>query len=79
MASALPDTLPVYQAAQQRLFNLVDTKLWIRFDWQKKHCLGIAQITATPVARERNVLSLDAVGFDDQFSYHFRWQIEIQL
>jgi len=64
MESALPDTLPVYQATATRLFNLVDTKLWIRFDWQKKHCLGIAQITATPVARERNVLSLDAVGFD---------------
>ncbi len=61
---SLPDTLPVYRAAATRLFNLVDTKLWISFDWTKSHCIGTAEITATPVAKARKVLDLDAVGFE---------------
>lgn len=60
----LPDTLPVYRATATKLFNLIDTKLWISFDWAKRHCIGTAEITATPVARARRVLDLDAVGFD---------------
>lgn len=62
----LPDTLPTYRATATRLFNLIDTKLWLRFDWSKRHCIGTAEITATPVARARNTFELDAVGFDIQ-------------
>jgi len=60
----LPDTLPVYQATETTLFDLIDTKLWVSFDWAKKHCLGTAEITASPVGKKRNSLVLDAKGFD---------------
>ena len=60
----LPDTLPSYQATEATLFDLIDTKLWVSFDWDKKHCLGTAEITASPVGKKRNRLVLDAKGFD---------------
>ena len=60
----LPDTLPSYQPTEATLFDLIDTKLWVSFDWDKKHCLGTAEITASPVGKKRNRLVLDAKGFD---------------
>lgn len=60
----MPDTLPVYRATETTYFDLIDTKLWVSFDWTKRHCIGTAEITAAPVAKARRILDLDAVGFD---------------
>lgn len=62
-ADVLPDTLPVYRATATREFDLIHTTLWVSFDWEKKHLLGKAEITATPVGKARQELVLDGRGF----------------
>lgn len=56
--------LPVYNPAAERKFDLLDTKLDIRFDWENQHVIGKADIKTTPLFYDQNKVTLDAVGFD---------------
>lgn len=56
--------LPVYRAAYQRKFDLLHTKLTLRFDWEKEQVIGQAELKLTPLSRTQNKLRLDAKGFD---------------
>jgi aminopeptidase N len=56
--------IPVYRATPTRYFDLVHTKLDVRFDWNKSHMLGKAEITARPHFYTQTELVLDAKGMD---------------
>jgi aminopeptidase N len=51
-----------YQAAATRYFDLLHTKLNLKFDWQKQFVIGTAEIDATPLAYAQDSLVLDAKG-----------------
>lgn len=56
--------IPVYRATPTRYFDLVHTKLDVRFDWNKSHMIGKAEITAQPHFYAQKELVLDAKGMD---------------
>jgi aminopeptidase N len=53
-----------YQASNTRNNDLIHTKLAVKFDWEKQHLLGKAELTFTPYFYSTNELVLDAKGFD---------------
>lgn len=53
-----------YQASNKRINDLIHTKLEVKFDWQKQHLLGKAELTFKPYFYSVNSLELDAKGFD---------------
>lgn len=53
-----------YQESYTREFDLVDTKLWVSFDWQKERLNGKALLRLTPYFYPSSTLVLDAKGFD---------------
>ncbi|MGI8893521.1 MAG: M1 family aminopeptidase [Bacteroidia bacterium] len=53
-----------YRGSYAHLTDLLHTSLDIRFDWDKKHVLGKATITARPYFYSTSELQLDATGFD---------------
>lgn len=57
-------SLPKYNPAAERKFDLLDTKLDLRFDWSKQHVIGKADIQTTPLFYDQTEVVLDAVGFD---------------
>ncbi|SHK29366.1 M1 family metallopeptidase [Hymenobacter psychrotolerans] len=61
--SWLPPTSPV-QPAATILHDLLDTKLDVRFDWNKQWVLGTAVLTVRPHFYPQNQLVLDAKGFE---------------
>lgn len=61
--SATPQ-LPAYNGSRTRVHDLLHTRLDVRFDWEKQHCLGVADLTLTPYFYPTNELVLDAKGFD---------------
>lgn len=60
----IPDSLPIYNASEQKSFDLLHTKLAVSFDWKKKYVLGNATLTLKPWFKQQNQLKLDAKGFD---------------
>lgn len=56
--------LPKYNESATRYFDLLDTKLDIRFDWTNQHVIGKANITSSPLFYPQSVMLLDAVGFE---------------
>lgn len=54
----------VYHPSRTRLFDLINTKLDVAFDWEKSHLLGTAELTLTPYFYPQSQLELDAKGFD---------------
>ena len=56
--------LPKYNESATRYFDLLDTKLDIRFDWTQQYVIGKANITSTPLFYPQSKMMLDAVGFD---------------
>jgi aminopeptidase N len=82
-------TLPVYRASYTRTHDLLHTKLDLRFDWQKQHCIGKAQLDFTPLIYTSDKLRLDAKGMDIQkvsmngkdlrFDYENKEELFIQL
>ena len=54
----------VYNPSATRLSDIIHTDLSVRFDWEKQHLHGTAEITAKPYFRTTNELILDAKGFD---------------
>ena len=56
--------LPDYNPSQKRNFDLIHTKLDLRFDWAKQHVLGVASLQLNPYFYAKDVLNLDAKNFD---------------
>ncbi len=56
--------LPRYNPEATRLFDLIHTSLDIRFDWTNEHVIGRADLTLRPFFYPRQILELDAKGFD---------------
>ena len=52
--------LDIYRAEEERINNLVHTKLDLKFDYAKEHVLGEAWITLKPHFYATNKVTLDA-------------------
>lgn len=55
--------LKVYRPSQKRNFDLLHTRLDLRFDWEKQQVLGKAQLQLKPYFYPQAVLQLDAKNF----------------
>ena len=55
-----------YQPAETHFFDLLHTKLDVRFDWEKQYLIGKAELILTPWFYSSNKLIIDAKGFDLQ-------------
>jgi aminopeptidase N len=53
-----------YQAEAEKKFELIHTKLDVKFDWEKQHLLGVANLTLKPYFYNQSTLELDAKSFD---------------
>ncbi len=59
------DSLPkVFRPSATMSYDIIHTKLDLRFDWIKRHVLGKADLMIKPFFRPIDSLILDAVGFD---------------
>lgn len=59
------DSLPkVYRGFATMHYDILHTKLNLRFDWKHSHVLGQANLRIKPYFRSIDSLVLDAVGFD---------------
>ncbi len=54
----------VYQAAEERKWDLLHTKLDLSFDWKNEKVIGLATLSLTPVFYNQSILTLDAVNFE---------------
>lgn len=57
-------SLPRYNPTYTRTFDLLHTRLDLRFDWGKEQVMGAAQLTLTPYFYPTNTLELDAKQMD---------------
>ena len=57
-------TQELYNPSETRLTDIIHTDLFVRFDWEKQHLHGTAEIIAKPYFHSTNKLILDAKGFD---------------
>lgn len=64
MDAIFPDSLPLYQAAARRDFDLIHTRLEVSFDWENRRLHGTAQLTLRPWFYPKSTLVLDAKNFD---------------
>ena len=55
---------PVYNASETKKFDLIHTKLDVKFNWDKAHLYGKAELTLKPYFYNQNTLELDARGMD---------------
>lgn len=55
---------PPYQRTYTRDWDLLDTKLWVSFDWEKERMNGKALLRLKPYWYPSSILVLDAKGFD---------------
>jgi aminopeptidase N len=51
-----------YQGSATRFFDLMHTKLDLKFDWEKQYVIGIADLDLKPLAYPQDSLVLDAKG-----------------
>jgi aminopeptidase N len=51
-----------YQGSATRFFDLIHTKLDLKFDWEKQYVIGIADLDLKPLAYPQDSLVLDAKG-----------------
>lgn len=72
-AYALPDdpdaqapALPAYQASATRSFDLIHTRLDLKFDWEEEAVIGHAWLSLSPYFQASDHLVLDAKGFTFQ-------------
>ena len=54
----------IYRRERTRYFDLVHTKLEVRFDWKKQYLYGVATIELVPHFYPQDHLVLDAKGFE---------------
>jgi len=57
-------TRPVYHPSDTRVFDLLHTKLDVRFNWEKAYLYGKAELTFVPYFYPKNELTIDARGMD---------------
>lgn len=55
---------PVYNESKTKIFDLIHTKLDVRFNWEKAHMYGKAELTLSPHFYSQNELVLNARGMD---------------
>jgi aminopeptidase N len=55
---------PNYREAEPIRTDLIHTRLYVRFDWEKAQLIGTAELTAKPHFYPNNELVLDAKGMD---------------
>ena len=53
---------PRYNPSATKKFDLIHTKLDVKFNWEKAHLYGKAELTLTPYFYPQSVLELDARG-----------------
>lgn len=58
------EVLPPYKASETRFFNLIHTKLDVKFNFEKQQLIGNAQLKLVPYFYPQKELVLDAQGFD---------------
>lgn len=54
----------IYQATNTKLNDIIHTKLWVSFDWQKSQLIGKAELAVKPYFYPTNTLILNARGMD---------------
>jgi aminopeptidase N len=59
-----PTDIVTYQPSETRRFDLLDTKLWVSFDWTRERLHGRALLRLKPYFYPASVLVLDAKGMD---------------
>ena len=52
-----------YKPSEERTWDLIHTRLEVRFDWEKQQMPGKATLTLSPYFYPQNKLTLDAKGF----------------
>ncbi len=53
-----------YMATETKLSDIIHTKLWVSFDWQKSQLIGKAELAIKPYFYATNMLYLNARGMD---------------
>ncbi len=59
-----PNELPIYQATNKRTYDLIHTKLDLRFDWAQEKVIGKAELQLKPYFYASDKVTLDAKGFE---------------
>ncbi len=59
-----PPKKKIYQAANTKSSDIIHTKLWVSFDWQKSYLMGKAELQVKPYFYPTNMLYLNARGMD---------------
>lgn len=63
--AGVADSMPnEFRATKTLTYDILHTKLDLRFDWSKRHVIGVADLSIKPYFRPINNVTLDAVGFD---------------
>ncbi|MES2565984.1 MAG: M1 family metallopeptidase [Bacteroidota bacterium] len=59
-----PPKKKVYQATPTKSSDIIHTKLWVNFDWQKSQLIGKAELQVKPYFYPTNMLYLNARGME---------------
>jgi len=59
-----PPKKKIYQATPSKTNDIIHTKLWVSFDWQKSQLIGKAELQAKPYFYATDMLYLNARGMD---------------
>jgi aminopeptidase N len=59
-----PPKKNIYQATHTKSNDIIHTKLWVSFDWQKSQLIGKAELLVKPYFYPTNMLYLNARGMD---------------
>lgn len=63
--AGVADSLPKeFRATKTLTYDITHTKLDLKFNWAKRHVLGIAELTIKPYFKPIQTIELDAIGFD---------------
>jgi aminopeptidase N len=54
----------IYRATETKLSDIIHTKLWVSFDWQKSQMIGKAELLVKPYFYPTNMLYLNARGME---------------
>jgi len=59
-----PPKKKIYQATPTKSSDIIHTKLWVSFDWQKSQLIGKAELQVKPYFYPTNMLYLNARGME---------------
>ena len=59
-----PPKKKIYQATPTKSSDIIHTKLWVSFDWQKSQLIGKAELQVKPYFYPTDMLYLNARGMD---------------